>query len=124
MPRHSETPRLSGASGSPADGPAHCRRVHRYVLWALLLFASATAAADAATVRVGLYNFQPIVFRDENDHPKGIGITIIKHAARQEGWDLRFVDGTWTECLEGLESGRIDIVPGVSYTAERAIHGP
>ena len=104
--------------------PYHSTRSN--VLWCLttilitLLMSFSTVNADTALVRVGIYNFQPIVFRDATNQPKGIGVTVLEHTADQEGWRLEFVDCTWIECLEGLESGRIDIVPGASYTAERA----
>jgi len=40
-------------------------------------------------------------------------------AARQ-GWTVEYVAGTWTEGLERLEAGEIDVMVDVAYTAPRA----
>lgn len=36
------------------------------------------------------------------------------------GWKYEYVEGSWTELLEMLENGEIDMLGGVSYTEERA----
>lgn len=98
----------------------------RFSLWPLmvtltmLMIAPSTHATAKVSIRVGVYNFQPVVFRGLGGQPRGIGISVLKYVADREGWDLEFVEGTWNECLERLEAGRLDIVPGASYTAERA----
>ena len=80
-----------------------------------------TPCAEAAvrTVTVGVYEDAPKIFTSESGKPSGIFIDIIEHVAKIEGWDLRYVSGTWAEGLDRLAKGKIDLMPDVAYTAER-----
>ena len=75
--------------------------------------------ADSRIVRVGVYENAPKVFTAESGKPSGIFIDIIEHIAETEGWDVKYVAGTWTEGLDRLKKGEIDLMPDVAYTAER-----
>ncbi|WP_241426419.1 ATP-binding protein [Geobacter benzoatilyticus] len=81
--------------------------------------AISSAGADAKLVTVGVYENPPKVFTDESGKPSGIFIDIIEHIAETEGWNLRYVRGTWAEGLARLENGKIDLMPDVAYTTER-----
>jgi len=77
------------------------------------------AGAAVRTVTVGVYEDAPKVFNSESGKPSGIFIDIIEHIAKSEGWDLRYVSGTWAQGLDRLAKGEIDLMPDVAYTAER-----
>ncbi|HEY6837979.1 MAG TPA: transporter substrate-binding domain-containing protein, partial [Geobacteraceae bacterium] len=77
------------------------------------------ARADARVVSVGVYENAPKIFTSEAGKPSGIFIDIIEHIAKAEGWELRYVRGTWAEGLERLAKGEIDLMPDVAYTTER-----
>jgi PAS domain S-box-containing protein len=77
------------------------------------------AAADERIVTVGVYENAPKVFISESGEPSGIFIDIIRHIAKKEGWELRFVSGSWGEGLDRLERGEIDLMPDVAYTTDR-----
>jgi len=90
-------------------------------LLALCVFVPATAAAaNPLTVRVGAYENPPKIFTDEDGAVSGFWPDIVAYIAGQEGWEVEYVPGTWTECLERLKNGEIDMMPDVAYTAERA----
>ncbi|MFA5905391.1 MAG: ATP-binding protein [Desulfobacula sp.] len=78
-----------------------------------------TATAAERVVRVGIYENAPKIFTTEEGQPAGIFVDIIRHIADIEGWDLQFVHGTWTEGLDRLEKGDIDLMPDVAYTTAR-----
>ena len=86
----------------------------------LLILTTSSFAVGRTPVRVGVYNYNPVVFRSADGQLQGIAITILKFVAERENWDLQFIEGDWSECLERLEANQIDIVPGAGYTAERA----
>lgn len=90
-----------------------------FVFLTLLCFGTPHAEAAARTVTVGVYENAPKVFTSESGRPSGIFIDIIEEIARREGWDLRYVSGTWAEGLDRLAKGEIDLMPDVAYTAER-----
>ena len=75
--------------------------------------------AFTTTVTVGVYENAPKIFTDQGQ-PAGILIDIITHIARQEGWQLRFVSGSWADNLDRLARGEIDLMPDMAYSADRA----
>ena len=77
------------------------------------------ALVTARTLKVGLYHNSPKIGISETGQPEGIFIDILKNIARDEGWSLEYVAGTWSECLDRLEAGKIDIMPDVAYTRQR-----
>jgi signal transduction histidine kinase len=88
----------------------------------LVLLSFETLPADSANrvVTIGVYENAPKIFTSESGKPAGIFIDIIEHIARSEGWQLRYMPGTWTEGLDRLAKGEIDLMPDVAYTADRA----
>ena len=96
---------------------------HLFTLFTLLLAFSCvepiSAEADARTVTVGVYENAPKVFTSESGKPSGIFIDIIENIAKTEGWDLRYVHGTWAEGLDRLAKGEIDLMTDVAYTSDR-----
>lgn len=76
--------------------------------------------ADYRPIRVGVYENEPKVFTSESGKPSGIFIDFIEYIAKQEGWNLQYVPGTWAEGLNRLEKGEIDLMPDVAFSANRA----
>ena len=89
------------------------------VLWTLSCVDPAPAHAEVRTVTVGVYENAPKIFTSESGKPAGIFIDIIEAIAKSEGWQLRYVSGTWSEGLDRLAKGEIDLMPDVAYTADR-----
>ncbi len=77
--------------------------------------------AEPATVKVGTYQNPPLVFMDKDGVIKGLSIDILEYIASQEGWDLEYLHGTWTECLKRLESGETDIQVVMAYSEARSL---
>ena len=70
-------------------------------------------------MRVGLYDNEPKIFADDEGRPTGILVELLQEVARLEGWTLRFETCNWTDCLDALQAGRIDLMPDVAYAADR-----
>ncbi len=85
------------------------------------LFTAPVLAADEApmTVRVGVYDNHPKIYRDEQGEIKGLWADIVDYIAAEEGWDLQYVHGNWAEGLERLENNEIDIMVDVALSEER-----
>ncbi len=108
-PRRSQTsrPRLRAGTGLAL------------ALLSIMLVIGAPAQADTQIVRVGVYENSPKVFTAGSGQPAGIFIDVIEDIARVEGWQLRYVRGSWAEGLERLERGEIDLMPDVALTETR-----
>jgi len=90
------------------------------VVFALFQFFVAAEAEADRTVRVGLYNNKPLVFMDKNGNPKGIFVDILERIAEKEQWTLKYVYGSWPDCIDRLEAGEIDLMTAIAYSKQRA----
>jgi diguanylate cyclase (GGDEF)-like protein/PAS domain S-box-containing protein len=94
-------------------------------LWARCLLLGALVAglagiAGAAELRVGVYANEPKILLDRNGRPSGIFGDLLQEIARREGWRLEAVPCEWQDCLDGLRAGRIDLMPDVAHSDDRA----
>lgn len=70
-------------------------------------------------VRVGIYENAPKIFIDATGNPSGFFVDILNEIALQEKWHINYIPCTWSECLNMLEEGTIDIMPDVAYSIDR-----
>lgn len=84
----------------------------------IILQLSITCQAAERLVRVGVYNNKPKIFM-ENGRAQGIFIDILEYVAQKEGWELEYKALEWSDGLEWLANGRIDIMPDVAITESR-----
>ena len=66
-------------------------------------------------VRVGLNQNPPKIYRDQDGEAAGFFIDLLREIARAENWTLRYVPGTWNECMKNLNNGTIDLLPDVAF---------
>jgi len=97
-------------------------RLHRGILLpALALCLGMHApAARALTLDVGIYDQKPDVYIARDGRPAGILGELLNEIARQEGWTIRTQACAWEQCMRLLTEGKIDLLPDVYYTLERA----
>lgn len=85
-----------------------------------ILFVSVSLSVDQKMIlRVGAYENYPKIYRDKDNKFIGIFPDILNEIAKKEGWELHYVYGTWTECLDRLEKNEIDIMVDVAYSQKR-----
>jgi PAS domain S-box-containing protein len=101
--------------------PRHMHLVCAALAALLVVATPLPVRAASRTVRVGVYQNEPKVFTstEVNGQPAGIFIDLIEQVAKEEGWALVYVPGSWEEGLASLESGRIDLMPDVAYSEAR-----
>ncbi len=91
------------------------------LLLAGILFTGICQPARAETnIRVGVYQNEPKEFITPDGTVAGFFPEILTDIADKEGWRIKWVEGTWTECMQRLVSGEIDLLPDVAYTLDRA----
>jgi diguanylate cyclase (GGDEF)-like protein/PAS domain S-box-containing protein len=97
-------------------------RTHRGILLpALALCLGMLApAARALTLDVGIYDQKPDVYIARDGRPAGILGELLNEIARREGWTIRTQACAWEQCMRLLADGKIDLLPDVYYTLERA----
>mgnify|MGYP003835842427 CR=1 FL=1 len=81
--------------------------------------ASESASSSGQIVRVGVYNYKPMSFRDSDGQLKGLYIDLLEHIARLENWQIQYKEGAWDDCIQWLESEKIDLLAPFGYSEER-----
>ncbi len=99
---------------------SRCCPVLAAVLCALALALAPCGPALAREVRVALIHMPPGVFTDRNGKIQGMAVDILEETARAEGWSLTWVPGTLEESLDSLAAGRVDLIPWLAASQERA----
>ncbi len=88
-----------------------------------LFFANALAddrLQKPLTIKVGAYENRPKIYTDESGNIVGLFPDVLNYIAKKEGWRLKYVPGTWSQCLERLKKNEIDIMVDVAFSEERA----
>ena len=88
-------------------------------LLAIVLFMPKTISADEAkVVRVGWYE-SPYNMTDQFGRKSGFAYEYQRKIASYTGWTYEYVEGSWSELLEMLKNGEIDLMSDVSYKEDR-----
>lgn len=77
------------------------------------------SAVVGQPLMVGIYQNAPKVYMDETGEPAGFFPEILNVIAAQEGWQLDYVPCAWNQCLADLETGKLDLMVDVAYSAKR-----
>ena len=76
-------------------------------------------AKETKTVKVGWHEV-PYFITDENGRRSGYTYEYQSKLAAYTGWDYEYVEGSYSELLQKLMDGEIDMLGNVSYLDERA----
>ncbi|MCP4694299.1 MAG: PAS domain S-box protein [Desulfobacterales bacterium] len=74
---------------------------------------------SADPVRVGVYQSPPLSFVDDKGRARGLFIDILEYIADREGWKIKYMYGSKSECLDKLQSGEIDLLGAVPLSKSR-----
>ena len=102
------------------------KRAVAIILFAALIlnvFQPVTVLAEGGdegkkVVRVGWHE-PPYFIIDENGRKSGYSYEYQRKVAAYTGWEYEYVEGTWTDLLQMLKEGKIDLMSDVSYSEER-----
>jgi len=84
------------------------------------LWSTAFSAAEQRVVRVGAFNYYPAIFKDTDSRVKGFYVDALSAISARENIRFEYVYGSWSEGLERVRSGEVDLLTSVAYTPERA----
>lgn len=86
-----------------------------------IAFAAEPASDETEMLRVGFFAFPGYHTIDETGRRSGYGYEFLQRLAIHGGWSYEYVgyDGSYTDALDMLRSGEVDIVTSVSKTPER-----
>lgn len=114
------TPALLSPLGSCLQPPLAWRAAILSLLLAVFtLFGTAGDAGAGEVVRVGFYDFKPLIFKDKTGEPAGFYVDMVNYVARKEGWQVKYRYGTWKELYQALLDGEVDLVACIGITDAR-----
>lgn len=86
------------------------------VLWVF----NCNAFAEDNRIKVGYYLAGQYQEVGANNQYSGYGYEYYQEIAQYTGWEYKFVVAPYSDCVEMLKNGEIDLMSGVDMTAERA----
>ena len=98
----------------------------RSIILLLVLFAPGVShgqspPSDTAPMVVGGDRaYPPYEFVDENGRPSGFNVELTQAIAEVMGMKVEIRLGAWSDMRQALDDGTIDVLQGISYSAERA----
>lgn len=95
------------------------RVARRFIVILLILLSSGTALAGM-TIRVGVYDCEPLSRIQTAVEPDGFMIDVLKYIALEEKWRLQFLPVSQAEGWRLLNSGRIDLLVAATYSETQA----
>jgi len=98
---------------------AFFRRLFLLLLCFFFLFLLSPGHVFARSVKVGVYENKPLVYQNEQGEMQGFTIDVLRYIAEQEDWNLQFISGSWSECLQRLERGETDLQVAIAVSSER-----
>jgi len=99
----------------------NCKKLSFFIFFLGLFIACNMCFADASrkVYKAGLPNIPGLMYRKPDGTPGGFPCEVLNHAARDEGIELEWVDGSWSKLFEKLKRGELDVLPGVQVSDER-----
>lgn len=88
----------------------------------VVIFCSNSFAAEPRVIKVGAFNYYPGIFKDKDGQVKGFYVDALADIAKRENIRFEYVYGSWSEGLERLKSGEVDVLTSVAHTPERALY--
>lgn len=97
------------------------------LLLGTVLLLTPAASVDARTVKVGIFDFQPLCRIlegkvDQSAEDGGLIVSFLQFVADHERWELEFVPGTLAEGLQRLSSSEIDVLAAAAFSKDAAAH--
>lgn len=91
------------------------------ILVIIFLWVPSTLNADNRKVVTigGDENYPPYEYVDRDGDYKGFNVDVMKAIANAEGIDIRLKPMEWSEALDALDAGRIDVIQGMSKSIQR-----
>ena len=90
------------------------------IMIAIFIFGANYLWSEQRVVRVGAYENKPKIYKSDDGEYSGLFPHVLGYIAEKENWELKYVPGTWNECLTRLENNEIDIMVDVAYSEQRA----
>lgn len=85
----------------------------------LLSFAAERNRAPSAAIRVGCAGIKGFIEQTPHNGITGYGVAYLEEIGKRTGWRYTYRSGSWSECMQMLENGEIDLLLPAERNPER-----
>lgn len=78
------------------------------------------ADINVRNVKIGIFSFSPINFINNSGHSDGLYPSLVNGITRESRWKVSYIHGSFSEGLERLQNGEIDLLMSVAWSESRA----
>ncbi len=89
------------------------------ILWCFAMAVPVCAEEASKTVRVAVIDYPNYLAMDEEGNVSGYAYDYLQEVTKYTNWKLEYVRMTFSEAMDALEAGEIDILAGNQYVEER-----
>lgn len=102
---------------------------HRKGCWLLLCFFvlclihitdASAAEKQREPLKIGYFDYSGFIEKGDDGRFAGYGVEYLQELSKYTGWEYEYVYGNWSQCLERLKDGELDMLCTAQYTEERA----
>lgn len=102
---------------------------HRKRWWLLLCFFAfcfihitdiSAEGKQKEPLKIGYFDYSGFIEKGSDGRFAGYGVEYLQELSKYTGWEYEYVYGNWSQCLERLKNGEIDMLCTAQYTEERA----
>ncbi|QGX40286.1 substrate-binding periplasmic protein [Permianibacter aggregans] len=79
----------------------------------------AQAATGDCQLTLGWESYEPYQFRDLNGDVRGLDVDVVTAIAERVGCKITYQQGEWRELLDGIKSGKLDLIASATRTEDR-----
>ena len=95
------------------------RLVGFLILFSTYMVSTFSYAKQTKLIKVGYFDYSGFIEKDADGSFTGYGVEYLKELSKYTSWEYEYVYGSWSECLERLKNGEIDLLCTAQYTKER-----
>jgi two-component system, cell cycle sensor histidine kinase and response regulator CckA len=91
-----------------------------FIVFLIVFPVQHTLAAEQRVIKVGAFNNYPVIFKDTDGNIKGLYVDLLSDIGSKENIKFTYVFGTWSEGLDRIKTGEVDLLTSVAFTEERS----
>ncbi len=85
----------------------------------LFIFPLISNAENVDKITVGYFDKIPIIFQSKSGEPVGLAKDILSDVSNKYNWEIEYIHGSFSEIINKLKEGKIDIMVPLGYTQQR-----
>lgn len=86
----------------------------------LLLLIIYTITLNSKVIKVGAFNYYPAIFQESDGKIQGFYVDILNYIGEKENIQFEFIYGSWSEGMDRLQKGEVDLLTSVAFSEERS----